>query len=126
MSTPTAEAESLLSIEIGTIHTRALLFDLVDGQYRFLGASRVPSTFGAPYYDISEGIYRALKQLQDGTARVFLEDSRLVIPSRADGAGIDSLVLIYTAGPGLRIAVLGLLEDVARYVKGLAGRAIHR
>ncbi len=113
MPTPTAEAESLLSIEIGTIHTRVLLFDLVDGQYRFLGASRVPSTYGAPYYDISEGIYRALKQLQDGTARVFLEDSRLVIPSRTDGAGIDSLVLIFTAGPGLRIAVLGLLEDVS-------------
>mgnify|MGYP001243205167 CR=1 FL=1 len=113
MSTPTAEAESLLSIEIGTIHTRALLFDLVDGQYRFLGASRVLSTYGAPFYDISEGIFQALKQLQDGTARNFLEDSRLVIPGRADGAGIDSLVLTYTAGPGLRIAVLGLLEDVS-------------
>ena len=41
MNTPNTEVESLLSIEIGTIHTRALLFDLVDGQYRFLGASRV-------------------------------------------------------------------------------------
>jgi hypothetical protein len=113
MNTPTTEVESLLSIEIGTIHTRALLFDLVDGQYRFLGASRVASTHNAPFYDISEGVFQALNTLQDMTARYFLENSRLILPGREDGAGIDALVMTYTAGPGLRIAVLGLLEDVS-------------
>ncbi len=113
MNTPKTEVESLLAIEIGTIHTRALLLDLVDGQYRFLGASRVSSTHSAPFYDISEGIHQALSQLQEMTARNFLENSRLVLPGRDDGAGIDALVLTYTAGPGLKIAVLGLLEDVS-------------
>ncbi|MRR32648.1 hypothetical protein EG834_20480, partial [bacterium] len=109
MNTPTTEVESLLSIEIGNIHTRALLFDLVDGQYRFLGASRVASTHSAPFYDISEGVFQALNTLQEMTARYFLENSRLILPGREDGAGIDALVMTYTAGPGLRIAVLGLL-----------------
>lgn len=113
MNTPNVEVESLLAIEIGTIHTRALLFDLVDGQYRFLGASRVPSSHGAPFYDINEGIFQALTQLQEMTARFFLENARLIVPAREDGTGIDALVLTYTAGPGLRIAVLGLLEDVS-------------
>lgn len=113
MTAANPTAESMLAVEIGTIHTRALMFDLVDGQYRFLGASRVPSTHGAPYYDISEGIYQALLQLQAVTARTFLENSRLIIPGQDDGTGIDSLVLTYTAGPPLRVAVLGLLEDVS-------------
>lgn len=108
-----SSTESMLAVEIGTIHTRTLLFDVVDGQYRFLGSSRVPSTHGAPYYDISEGIYQALLQLQTVTGRTFMDSSRLIIPSNDDGVGIDSLVLTYTAGPPLRVAVLGLLEDVS-------------
>lgn len=113
MNTPIAEAESLLAIDIGTIHTRALLFDIVDGQYRFLGASRAPSTHGAPFYDISEGIFQALQQLQTSTGHVFIADSTLILPGRTDGSGIDALVLTFTAGPSLRIAVLGVLEDVS-------------
>jgi len=113
MNSPIAEAESLLAIDIGTIHTRALLFDIVDGQYRFLGASRAPSTHGAPFYDISEGIFQALQQLQTSTGHIFIADSTLILPGRTDGSGIDALVLTFTAGPSLRIAVLGVLEDVS-------------
>jgi hypothetical protein len=113
METPIADAESVLALDIGAIHTRALLFDVVDGQYRFLGASRVESTYGAPFFDISEGIYQALIQLQQTTGHVFLAEGTLILPGRTDGSGIDQLVLTFTAGPGIRVAVLGLLEDVS-------------
>lgn len=113
MNTPFAEAESILTVDVGTIHTRALLFDVVDGQYRFLGSSMAPSTYGAPFYDISEGVYQALTRLEESIGRILLTESVLIQPSQADGSGVDHLIITYTAGPSLKIAVLGLLEDVS-------------
>lgn len=113
MNSPIAEAESILTIDVGTINTRALLFDVVDDQYRFLGSSMAPSTHGAPFYDINEGIYQALHRLEESTGRVLLAQSILIQPSQADGSGVDELIITYTAGPSLKIAVLGLLEDVS-------------
>lgn len=113
MNSPVAEAESILTIDIGTINTRALLFDVVDDQYRFLGSSMAPSTYGVPFYDISEGVYQALHRLEESTGRVLLAESILIQPSQADGSGVDELVITYTAGPSLKMAVLGLLEEVS-------------
>lgn len=113
MNSSIEEAESVLTIDIGTIHTRALLFDVVDNEYRFLGASRAPSTYGSPSYDISEGIFDAVKQLQESTGHVLLAETTLIMPGRTDGSGIDQLIVTYTAGPSLRMAVLGLLEEVS-------------
>jgi len=113
MTTPHVDAESVLAIDIGSIHTRAFFFDVVDGQYRFVGSSRASSTVQSPFFDISEGIHHALLGLQEITAHVFLEESRLVIPSRKDGVGVDQLIISYSAGPAVRTVVIGLLEDVS-------------
>ncbi len=113
MTTSLVDAESVLAIEIGSIHTRALLFDVVDGQYRFIGAGRAPTTIQSPFFDISEGIHLAISNLQEITSRVLLEESRLILPGKADGSGVDQVVLTYTAGQPLRVVVMGLLEDVS-------------
>jgi hypothetical protein len=113
MSPSLVDAESVLAIDIGSIHTRALLFDIVDGQYRFIGANWAASTASAPYYDISEGIHQAILQLQEVTGRIFIEEEKLVLPGRADGIGVDQLVITFSAGPPLKMVVLGLLEEVS-------------
>ncbi len=113
MTTSLVDAESILAIDIGSIHTRALLFDVVDGQYRFVGASRSASTYGAPFFDISEGIYQAAKKIEEITGRTLLIESRLMIPSRTDGVGVDQLVMTYSAGQAIKVVTLGLLEDVS-------------
>lgn len=113
MTTSLVDAESVLAIEIGSIHTRALLFDVVDGQYRFIGSGRAHTTVNAPFFDISEGIHQAVVNLQEITSRVFAEDSRLILPARPDGSGVDQVVLTYSAGQPLRVVVMGLLEDVS-------------
>jgi len=107
------EPQSVLAIDIGSIHTRALLFDVVDGQYRFIGASRVPSTARAPFHDISEGIFQAILALEAVTIRTFLTESSLVLPSEDNGRGVDQLVLTFSTPTALNVAILGLLEDVS-------------
>ncbi len=114
MTTSSVDVESILVLDIGSVHTRSLLFDTVDGQYRFIAAGMAPSTLSAPYFDIGEGIHQSLLKLQAITARSFLDhDMQLILPSAMDGSGVDRLMVIFSAGPELQFVTMGLLEDVS-------------
>ncbi len=115
MTTSLVDTETVLGIDIGTINTRALLFDVVDGQYSFIASGAAPSTAGAPYQNPTEGMIRAVRQLQEVTGRDMLEpaEGRLIIPAQPDGSGVDRLVITYSTGDPLRVVVAGLLSDVS-------------
>ena len=109
------QGDSLLAVDIGGANTRAVLFDVVEGEYRFLAASSAPSTAEAPFKDVSEGVRNAIGNLQVVTGRPLLDaDRRLVTPAQPDGSGVDAFVATLSAGPALRTVVVGLLADVAR------------
>lgn len=106
--------DSFLGVDFGTITTRVALFDVVDGQYRFIGAGSAPTTLAPPYLDVGEGMRNALDQLAQATGRVFLDrDENLVVPGRADGAGVDAVVATASAGPEIRAVIAGLMPDIS-------------
>ena len=108
------QGDSLLAVDIGGATTHAVLFDVVEGEYRFLAASSAPSTAEAPYKDILDGVRNAISGLQNVTGRVLLDaDGRLVTPTQSDGSGVDSLVSTLSAGPALKTVIVGLLSDVS-------------
>src|SRR4030043_1002089 len=112
MPTTLTDTASVLAIEIGTVSTRVILFDVVEGRYRFLGQGSVPTTIGSPINDVSVGVKAALDQLHDITGRVlFNADGQLIVPSQPNGSGIDAGVATVSAGPPLRVVAIGLLED---------------
>jgi uncharacterized protein (TIGR01319 family) len=114
MATSLIDADSVLAIEIGTISTRVILFDVVEGHYRFLGQGVVPTTIGAPLNDVSLGVKEALDQLHEITGRVFFNaDGQLVVPSQPNGSGVDACVATVSVGPPLNVVAIGLLEDVS-------------
>jgi hypothetical protein len=114
MPTSLIDADSVLAIEIGTISTRVILFDVVEGRYRFLGQGSVPTTAYAPIHDISVGVKEALDQLHDITGRaLFGPDGQLVIPSLPNGTGVDACVATVSVGPPLKVIAIGLLEDIS-------------
>jgi hypothetical protein len=107
-------SDSLLAIDIGTIKTRALLFDVVNGRYRFVAAGSANTTSGAPFFDAGEGVRMAINRLEELTGRVFLgSGDNLITPSRQDGSGVDAFVLTLSAGPPLKVVAIGLLEEVS-------------
>jgi len=113
-TTSVVDAESVLTLEIGSITTRALLFDEAEGQYHFIANGSAPSTVDAPISNLSEGVHQALLSLQEKSGKVLMEeDGQLIIPSRQDGWGIDKLVVTFSAGPTIKIIVMGLLGDVS-------------
>ncbi len=107
-------SDSLLAIDIGTLKTRALLFDVIQGRYRFIATGNAMTTVGAPFFDAGEGVRQALSNLATLTGRVFLgSGDNLITPTRSDGSGVDAFVLTMSAGPPLKVAVVGLLEKVS-------------
>ncbi len=114
MPTSLVQNESILAIEVGSATTRAALFDVVEGQYRFVAAGRAPSTAEAPFRDIGLGVREAISSLQEVTGgRLLGQDGNLIAPSQPDGSGVDSVVATISAGPIVRTVIVGLLTDVS-------------
>ena len=113
MPEPLVDSDSLLAVDVGTITTRAALFDVVEGYYRFIASGHSTTTAAAPYKDINEGIHNAIEDLQSITGRKFLnEEQRLIIPAEV-GRGVDTFAATFSAGPALKTVVVGLLDDVS-------------
>jgi len=114
MTTSLVDADSLLAVDVGSVSTRALLFDVAEGQYRFVAAGQAPTTAAAPFRDVNEGVRLAIERLQEITGRaIYDSEERLILPSRPDGSGVDVLVATLSTGPSLNIVVAGLLSDVS-------------
>ena len=114
MPTSLVQNESILAIEVGTAVTRAVLFDVVEGQYRFVASGQAPSTAEAPFGDIGIGVREAITSLQSITGSSLLgQDNSLIAPSQSDGTGVDAVVAVVSAGPIVRTVVVGLLQDVS-------------
>jgi len=114
MTTSLVDAESVLAIDLGSVQTRVSLFDVVDGQYHFIAKGTAPSTVDAPFRDVAESVHQALDSLQEITGRVLVDsDAKIILPTKSNGAGVDRLVVTFSAGPEIRVAIAGLLTDVS-------------
>src|SRR6185503_6788872 len=106
--------ESILAIDVGATVTRAVLFDVVEGQYRFVAAGQAPTTAEAPFKDIGIGVREAIESLQSVTnSKILAPDRNLITPSQADGSGVDAVVATISAGPSVKTVIVGLLNDVS-------------
>lgn len=114
MPTSIVTGNSMLAIDVGAANTRAVLFDVIEGEYRFVASGSAPSTAESPFRDVSEGARNAIQALQGILKRNLLDVSRgLILPSQPDGSGVDALVVTVSAGPAVRTLVVGLLKDVS-------------
>jgi hypothetical protein len=115
MTTPDkVESLSLISIDVGSVNTRAHFFDNVEGRYRFLATGAAPSTLGAPVFDLNLGVLEALEQLQEFTGRTFLTDSGLLISrDNGEGAGANAISVTFAGALPLKVMTVGLLDEIS-------------
>jgi uncharacterized protein (TIGR01319 family) len=107
-------AKSVLAVDIGSTITRVKFFDVVSGRYRFIAMGSSPTTAGAPAYDVTEGIWRALEELQFITGRTFLSEKEgVILPSTQDNQGADVMVATISAGNPISVVTVGLLRNVS-------------
>lgn len=104
----------MLVVDVGEVTTRAVLFDVVEGRYRFLAIGTAPTTARPPISHIGEGVRRAIDELEEITGRRLIgENNRLILPERTNAVGVDVFLATLSAGPPLQVFTVGLLEDVS-------------
>jgi hypothetical protein len=114
MPSSLVDGNSLLAVDIGAANTRAVFFDVVEGEYRFVASGTAPSTAEAPFKDVSEGARHAIMNLQAILGKSLIDGTNnLITPSQPNGSGVDALVVTISAGPTIRAVVVGLLKDVS-------------
>ena len=114
MATFLTEVNSVLGIEIGSVQTRAVLFDVVEETYQFLASGSSPTTCGEPIYDVMPGVIAAIRELQEITGRFFLDlNQKLIIPSHGGVEGVDRLLITLSCGPDLNVVTFGLLNELS-------------
>jgi len=109
------QTESILAIDVGASVTRAVLFDVVEGEYRFVASGQAPSTAEAPFKNIGIGAREAIRNLQSVTGTILLgpQDNNIITPTQPDGSGVDGVVATMSAGPAVKTVIAGLLSEVS-------------
>lgn len=112
MSSQEHRAQSILAVDFGAATTRANLFDVVEGVYRHIATGEAPSTFGAPYHDVLEGLRHALEDILAVTGRkLFSDQTPIISPIDNEGHGVDIVTATSSGGPALRAVLVGLLPQ---------------
>ena len=101
----------VLVIDIGTVNTRAGLFERVNGRYEFVGtvsARTVYSESGEVEYQSVSG---AISRLEAALDRHFLDDNdRVIVPQKLNMIGADQVVVTWSGGESPRTSVVGLTK----------------
>src|SRR5437868_1335440 len=98
-----ATVGAVLAVDIGSLNTRGALFDVVGDEYRFVARSSAITTAEAPHSDVTAGVYNAIKELEQSTGRHLTDGTRLLMPQRRDGSGIDLFIATSSAAPALKM-----------------------
>ncbi|HYP21250.1 MAG TPA: glutamate mutase L, partial [Chloroflexia bacterium] len=109
-----ATVGATLAVDIGSLYTRAALFDVVGDEYRFIARAVAITTTEAPYNDVTSGVYNAIMELEQITGRKLTEETRLLMPQRRDGNGLDLFIATSSAAPALRLMLAAVSSDISQ------------
>ena len=106
-----AKSTSLVTVDVGSVNTRAHYFDSVEGQYRLLASGKAPSTNAAPVMDPNLGVLDAIEIIEKITGRTLISEHGLLIsPNEEEGVGASALAATFSGGPPAKVITIGLLE----------------
>ncbi len=106
---PEANINSILAADFGSVNTRALLFDVVEGEYRLVAQARSRTTIDSPVDDVHQGLLTVLNEMAAATGRRFVDEQGNVIrPEQSDRVGVDYFLTTASAGHALKAVLVGL------------------
>ncbi|MEQ8675936.1 MAG: glutamate mutase L [Aggregatilineales bacterium] len=104
---------SAMAVDFGSVNTRVVVFDVVDGEYRMIARASGRTTDGFPVYDLAVGLDRVLREINDVTGRQLMTDGKIITPEQSDRTGVDSIAMTASLGRPLRAVLVGLMTDVS-------------
>lgn len=109
---------SVLAVDVGSVHTRLILLDLVEGQYKLIASTRARTTAEPPLASASLGLERAAEQMTELVGRQLIgnePERSLFITPETDGHGIDEFFATSSAGRPMRVFLVGLTPEISLY-----------
>lgn len=107
-------ASSILAADFGSSHTRVLLFDVVDGEYRLVAQEMGNTTLGYPVNDVGAGLGLIVKNIEDFTGRKLLDkQGKVISPEDSNRNGVDLFIATASAGRPIRAVLIGLMPEIS-------------
>jgi len=101
---------AILGLDIGRVNTRASLFTIQNGRYRFHAGAASPTSLGQEGR-ISRGVVDAVRDLQQKTNRILLKPTGSPYTMDQDiRLSVDRIALTSSAGTSIKTVLLGLAE----------------
>lgn len=105
---------SILAADFGSVTTRVVLFDVVDGEYRLVARRETLTTRDAPHDDVSLGLRRLLRDMGSAMGRRLTDaDGHLITPEGDDRSGVDTFVTTASVGRPMRAVMINMLRDAS-------------
>ncbi|NLO06147.1 MAG: methylaspartate mutase [candidate division WS1 bacterium] len=108
---PQEQLRSILATDCGSTTTKAILIELVDGEYRLRVRGEAPTTVEAPFEDVTVGVGNAVREVEELSGRTLMRDGEIIRPQSGD-IGVDAYVSTSSAGGGLQVMVVGLVRSM--------------
>jgi uncharacterized protein (TIGR01319 family) len=102
---------SILATDCGSTTTKAILIELMDGEYRLQGRGEAPTTVEAPFEDVTRGVLNAVGEVEELSGRKLLDGENILTPQNGD-EGVDIYVSTSSAGGGLQMMVAGVVKSM--------------
>jgi uncharacterized protein (TIGR01319 family) len=105
------ELRSILATDCGSTTTKAILIELVDGEYRLRFRGEAPTTVEAPFEDVTKGVLNAVMEVEELSGRTLLDGDNIITPQK-NGNGVDVYISTSSAGGGLQMMVAGVVKSM--------------
>jgi uncharacterized protein (TIGR01319 family) len=114
LATQTAPASrSIVSADFGSVNTRAVLLDMVDGQFRLVSRAQTLTTDAPPIGDVAVGLRRALEEMTALVGRSLMGIEGIILGEQADGSGVDLFLATASGGRPMKTVLVGLMPDIS-------------
>ena len=109
---PLDQIRVIVATDCGSTTTKAILIQLVDGEYRQTHRGEAPTTVEEPLADVTIGVVNALTELQELAGRRLIDDHGEIIRPARGNVGCDIYISTSSAGGGLQMLVAGVVREM--------------
>ena len=106
------ELKVIVATDCGSTTTKAILIEIVDGEYRQTFRGEAPTTVEAPFENVTRGVLNAIQEIEELSGRKILEGESIITPAESLN-GVDVYISTSSAGGWLQMVVSGVIDSMS-------------
>ncbi len=108
------DSSGILVADCGSTRTTVALIERVNGHHRLVARGETISTHVSPWLDAAVAVRAAVRQIEGLVGRRLLDENGVLIQPRSQTSnGVDTFVVVSSAGAPLRVVLAGLTRRLS-------------